>query len=448
MAQTEDLEEQLNDSAPDSRLAALRDLASRAGPGAGTAGVNMHFHSFFSFNALEYSPSRIAWEARKAGLYAAAVCDFDVLDGLEEFLEAGRVLGIRTAVHVETRSFLAAFSDAEINSPGEPGVTYIMGAGFPRVPAAGSEAARGLEAYRAAARSRNLDLVRRINGALPRIAVDYGADVTPLTPAGNATERHIVRAYVNKAVEVFQHPDRAARFWMEVLAAPFEDTIMLMADAAAMEERVRSRFAKKGGIGYVQPNASTFPPAEAFCGWVLSCDAIPMTTWLDGTSPGERDAARLLDAMDACGAAALNIIPDRNWNIKDPGQRAVKQARLKEIVALCDARDIPVNVGTEMNKLGLPFADDLENGALAPYRETFMRGARIMVGQTILARYARFSYAGEAAAAEFPAARERNRFFEAVGALPPLGEADNARLVEMGPARALAELRDRAKGRR
>jgi hypothetical protein len=403
----------------------------------------MHFHSFFSFNALEYSPSRIAWEARKAGLYAAAVCDFDVLDGLEEFLEAGRLLGLRAAVHVETRAFLGAFRDAEINSPGEPGVTYIMGAGFPRIPAAGTDGARGLEGYRAAATNRNIDLVRRINAALPAIAVDYAADVTPLTPAGNATERHIVRAYVRKAVEVFRRPDRVARFWMDVLAMPFEETLMLMSDAPAMEERVRSRLAKKGGIGYVQPTPGTFPPAEAFCKWVLSCDAVPMTTWLDGTSPGERDAAKLLDAMEACGAAALNIIPDRNWNIRDPGQRAVKQERLREIVTLCESREIPVNVGTEMNKLGLPFADDLACEALARHGAAFLRGARIMVGQSILARYANFSYAGPAAAAEFPGVAERNRFFEAVGALPPIDAAEDARLAEMGPERALAKLRDR-----
>ena len=30
----------------------------------------------------------------------------------------------------------------------------------------------------------------------------------------------------------------------------------------------------------------------------------------------------MLDCMAAKGAAALNIIPDRNWNIADPDARA------------------------------------------------------------------------------------------------------------------------------
>jgi len=65
-------------------------------------------HSFFSFNARDWSPSRIAWEARQAGLYAAAVCDFDVLDGMEEFLDAGEAIGLRAAAHLETRAFCAS----------------------------------------------------------------------------------------------------------------------------------------------------------------------------------------------------------------------------------------------------------------------------------------------------------------------------------------------------
>jgi len=98
----------------------------------------MHFHSFFSYNAEGWSPSHIAWEAKQAGLYAAGLCDFDVLDGQEEFLHAGELLGLRATVNVETRVFLPEYADKEISSPGEPGVSYIMGAGFARPLAAGS----------------------------------------------------------------------------------------------------------------------------------------------------------------------------------------------------------------------------------------------------------------------------------------------------------------------
>ena len=84
------------------RLSTLRRLAADASafPPCGE-NVNLHLHSFFSYNAAGYSPCHIAWRARQAGLYAAAICDFDVLDGMDEFAEAGLTVGLRTAVHLE-----------------------------------------------------------------------------------------------------------------------------------------------------------------------------------------------------------------------------------------------------------------------------------------------------------------------------------------------------------
>ena len=165
--------------------------------------VNMHFHSFYSFNAEGYSPSHIVYNARKKGLYAAGLCDFDVLDGLEEFITAGELLGLRTTVNLETRAFLSEFSDVDMNSPGEPGVTYVMGAGFAHLPETGSPQADKLASYRGQARQRNLDLIERINKHLPQIEIDYEKHVLPLTPSGTATERHIIQAYINRAEDTF-----------------------------------------------------------------------------------------------------------------------------------------------------------------------------------------------------------------------------------------------------
>ena len=96
--------------------------------------VNMHLHSFFSYNGEGWSPSRIAFEMKRLGVHAAAICDFDVLQGLDEFLAAADLLQLRAAVACETRAFVPEWADMEINSPGEPGVFYFMGMGFVRQP--------------------------------------------------------------------------------------------------------------------------------------------------------------------------------------------------------------------------------------------------------------------------------------------------------------------------
>jgi hypothetical protein len=428
------------------RLTALKTLAAEFGDDLPEEGsdVNMHFHSFFSFNAEDWSPSRIAWESRKAGLYAAGLCDFDVLDGLEEFIEAGLVLGLRSTVNLETRAFVEEFADVDINSPGEAGVAYVMGAGFAAPIADGTAQAEGLQGYRDRARARNIALVERINAALPDIAIDYGEDVLPLTPTGGATERHIVRAYTNKARDVFEHPEPAAQFWTGILGKDLFEMIELLADLPALEDVVRAKLVKRGGIGYVAPSPSTFPRVDDFIDWVASCNAIPMTTWLDGTSGGESDPAAYLECLRAKGAVALNIIPDRNWNIADPEVRAVKVANLNAVVAAANAMDLPVNIGTEMNKRGLPFVDSLEVESLAPHKETFLSGARIMVGHTLLLRYAGMSYIGEKAQTEFTDVKARNAFFERVGAGRPLTSREAQELANLENDAAYAWFRDRA----
>lgn len=171
-----------------------------------------------------------------------------------------------------------------------------------------------------------------------------------------------------------------------------------------------------------------------------------MMTWLDGTSDGERDPDAMLDCLLGKGAAALNIIPDRNWNVAGEAERTRKQANLKAIVEAADRRHVPINIGTEMNKRGLPFVDALDEPALVPFRETFLRGARIMVGHTVLGRYAGYAYAGARAREDFgDDTQARNRFFEAVGALPPLTQSRAAELETLGEAGALDALRNAVK---
>ncbi len=440
--------EQLDSFDPAERAQALHDLVAR-----GDAlwpepleRVNMHLHSFFSYNTKGYSPSHIAWEARCQGLFAAGLCDFDVLDGLEEFLAAGQKLGLRATVNLETRAFVRDYAQVEINSPGEPGVTYIMGTGFARRPGPESRAAATLLQYRCQAGERNRALVARINAKLPIIALDYETEVLPLSPGACPTERHIVMAYRGKAEAVFKTPAALFAFWAKLMKARTADLAAWCQNTPVIEDKIRAVLAKSGGIGYARPTEKTFPPLDAFVAWVRDCQALPTATWLDGTSRGEADARTMLECLRAQGVCALNIIPDRNHRISDAVVREVKMRKLAEIVAVADEFNFPINIGTEMNKEGQPFVDDTLGAALRPYHASFLRGACIMVGQTLLARYADFAYVSAAAQAEFGNnTAKKNAFFEAVGRLPPLTAVRAAQLSLLGPNKALACLRDAAR---
>jgi hypothetical protein len=445
-----ELERELDDFDPTRRRSALAKLAALRipcpEPG---AQVNLHMHTFFSYNAHGWSPSRFAWEARRAGLYAAGIIDFDGLDGVGEFLAAGETLGLRVTAGIEVRTFLDWFGEVEIDSPGEPGVHYLAGSGFVRAPAPGTPGWEYLQSLRRITEDRSRDLIARINARYPEIALDFDAVARARTPAGYPTERHIAAAYAAQSREAFPDPEMRTVFWSGVLALPLTATAALQQDAGAFEEWVRSRLMKRGGPGYVQPGRGAFPPAGEVYAWVRACGAVPMDSWLDGTSAGESRASELLELNRTLGARALNLIPDRNWNVKDAADKRRKLANLQTIIELARRFHMPLHIGTEGNKPGLPFADDLARPELAPYQGDFLRGARILIGHAVLARFADFPYAGAAAEAEFSGKFPvMNAFFGSVGALPAVDADLSRELREMGPSRALGFLRESArKGR-
>ncbi|MCC6485147.1 MAG: hypothetical protein IT209_09910 [Armatimonadetes bacterium] len=443
------LEEQLNSfdgKARHDALIQLRKLADEGGFALPSLKdeTNAHMHSFYSYNALGWSPSRIAWESRKYGLEVAGKVEFDVLDGTEEFLSAGEILGLKTVCSLETRVFIREYADKVINSPGEPGIAYFMTAGVYRLPEAQAEAANTAKTLYTIARTRNEELMERVNAHLAPVTLDYRRDVLPLTPQENATERHLLAAYDAKARETYPQPDELARYWSQKLGVEQSQARSLVDNPVKLQETMRAKLMKKGGVAYVQPDSGSFPSVETVIRFAQEIGAIPCATWLDGTNPGEDNMLEMLSLLQSKGVAMANIIPDRNWRIADPEEKALKLRKLEEMVQACRALDMPVIAGTEMNKLGQPFVDDFAAPELQPYAQDFMDGAHFLWGHTLLARYA------DCGSHSLPMQRAfgdrhdaKNRFFARMGELPlrPVEEMRRLRELEPEPERLYNWLR-------
>jgi hypothetical protein len=440
------LEAELKDFDLAVRKQALSELVSLTQEGAASLEpesdvVNMHCHTFFSFNAYGYSPTALAWLARKRGFNLVGIVDFDTLDGVDEFLHACDTVGIRGTAGVETRVFVPEFATREINSPGEPGVYYHMGIGFTSsdVP----EAAAGiLDDLRTRAERRNRGITSRINAYLDPVFVDYERDVMPLSPARGPTERHLVVAYIDAAQRLVPDP---VRFWSAKLDLEPKRMATLIHDSPGFQNLVRAKLMKRGGVGYVQPGPDTFPSVEEFHDLVVACGALPCAAWLDGTSEGEQAIEELLELLIGKGVGALNIVPDRNWNIADSAVRAIKVNNLYQVVDLAEQLALPLNVGTEMNSFGQKLVDDFDAPELSPLREPFLKGAYSVFGHTVLQRGLGLGYQSEWCREHLPTRRERNDFYAHVGNLVQRGNEGRARLkqldVSMSPDEMLSKLK-------
>ena len=442
-----DLEAQLNDFAPAVRASALAELILLAQQGLVPMEplsdvANMHCHTFFSFNAYGYSPTALAWLAKRRGVKLMGIVDFDVLDGADEFLDGCEAVGMCGSVGMETRVFLPEFATRETNSPGEPGIYYHMGIGFTSTQA--PEPAAGILAdMRQRAGQRNRRVADRVNAYLAPVTIDYERDVLPLTPSGNATERHMVVAYLNATKRLVSDP---VQFWADKLHLDPDHTAALMRDGPKFQSLVRKKLMKRGGVGYVRPGPDSFPTVDQFHQMVEACDALICATWLDGTSEGEQDMEELLHLLIGKGAAALNIVPDRNWNIADPEIRRIKLQNLYDVVDLAQELSLPLNVGTEMNSFGQKLVDDFDVSALAPIRQAFLDGAYFAYGHTVMQRTLGLGYQSEWARSHLSSRRERNEFYTRIGYQVVPGEKGLAHLKRLKPAMLPDEMLSKCQG--
>ena len=327
---------------------------------------NLHCHSFYSYNGYGYSPEMLTALAAMFRWHGVGLVDFDVLDGVDEFLAAAAKLKLNAVCGMETRVYCPELARAVISSPGEPGITYHLGFGFKssQVPEAQRAFASEL---RNKARERTRGIAERVNQVLPEIALHFDQMAHIFTPRGNVTERHLCAAYRAQAEKRFVDAEERAAFWQEKLGK-FEE------DPVALEALIRSKTMKKGGVGYMEPKPENFPTLKEMNAFVTGCGAVPTLAWLNGFSSGESDPDRLLDLHLSYGVRAVTIIPDRNWRSSDPEQKAKLLASLDAFMKACAKRKLPVLAGTELNAPGQLLCDDYTIPELAPYRDQFLSG--------------------------------------------------------------------------
>lgn len=198
--------EALNHPQRERRLEALVRLAAAPGtrpPPTAWEEVNNHIHTFYSFSP--YSPAKAVWMSVRAGLRTAGIMDHDSISGAEEFIAAGRAIGLATTIGLECRcSFTGTpLAGRRLNNPDQLSVAYTALHGVPHGRIA--EVREYFRPLQAARNRRNRRMVERLNAALrfPGLALDFERDVVPLSRSaeqGTITERHILFALAQRVI--------------------------------------------------------------------------------------------------------------------------------------------------------------------------------------------------------------------------------------------------------
>jgi hypothetical protein len=187
--------------------------------------VNNHIHTNYSFSP--YSRSAAVYAARAEGLATCGIVDHDSIGGAEEFIQAGKIVGIPTTIGIETRVSFAETSLGEkrTNNPDQIGNSYMVLHAVPH------ENIGKVQAYFAPLRerrnARNKKMVAKINElyAADGVLLDFERDVLPLSQyanGGSVTERHLILALARQllALGKAKLPEHASA--LEVMLAEYD----------------------------------------------------------------------------------------------------------------------------------------------------------------------------------------------------------------------------------
>lgn len=220
---TQELINGLNAATKEERLANLKELVALHKNGTlpmPTDGgyVNSHIHTTYSFSP--YSPTKAVYTAWVNGLTTAGIVDHDSVGGCEEFIEAGKIIGIITTIGMECRvSFKnTPFADKRLNNPDQIGCAYVLAHGIPHQNI--GKMAEFMKPYRLARNERNKKMIANINAIIESagITLDFEKDVIPLSnwnEGGSVTERHILFALSIKIVELCGKGQKVVDFLTE-----------------------------------------------------------------------------------------------------------------------------------------------------------------------------------------------------------------------------------------
>ena len=193
----------LNAPTKEERLANLAEvLKTTVFPPMVSQYINNHIHTTYSFSP--YSPTAAVYAARMEGLCTAGIIDHDSISGAEEFLEAAKLVEMPVTIGMEARISMAGtrLDGRRTNNPDQVGVSYMTIQGVPHDKI--NTLTGFFRPYQAARHARNRKMIEKINALLPGIALDYDADVLPLSMAaenGGVTERHLMYALAIKLVQ-------------------------------------------------------------------------------------------------------------------------------------------------------------------------------------------------------------------------------------------------------
>jgi hypothetical protein len=307
--------------------------------------VNGHLHSPYSFSAFT-NMEQMFKMATNENIKVLGINDFNTTDGYVEFYENALKYKIFPLYNIE---FIGMLRDEQangirVNDPNNPGRTYFSGKGL-RYPAQLSEEKKkNLNSIVNESHYQVEEMISKLNDFLQQIGSDIRIGIDEIRGKWAkelVRERHIAKALRINIFEKFSTEKERRIFIEQLLRGKVPQS--LLNDVPAMENEIRARLLKKGGVAYAKENEKAFPEIEKVIEIIVDTGGIPCYPVLLDNKKGdsteyESDPVKLLEKLKEKKVTSIELIPGRN-----------DFEKLKEFVLFFDKNGFVITMGTEHN---------------------------------------------------------------------------------------------------
>jgi predicted metal-dependent phosphoesterase TrpH len=305
--------------------------------------VNAHFHTPYSFSAFN-NISQITEKAIEENIQILGINDFNTVTGHCEFQDKCVEDKKFPMFNIEFMGLMEEEKKKgiKINDPTNPGRIYFSGKGleFP----CKKESEKVLEDLRAVCNDQTEEMIDKTNAHLEQCGTGFQLDIDEIRKnlaRELVRERHIAKAIREKVYK--QETGATERLALINKIYTGHNPDISIDNVAAMENEIRSKLLKKGGVAFVEENPESFLPIEKIISWIVDAGGVPCYPTLLDDSKGnftdfEEDYEKLLANFKKYSIPALELIPIRNTF-----------EHVKKFVEFFTKNGIIVLLGTEHN---------------------------------------------------------------------------------------------------
>jgi hypothetical protein len=284
-----------------------------------TLKVNSHIHTPYSFSAFG-DMDTIFTTAREENIAVLGINDFYTTAGYDEFLNLAMKSGIFPMLNIELIGLLEREQqqNIRINDPNNPGRIYCCGKGLQYPFSLSPENTLRLQHVIDAGRKQVVAMISILNEKLEDIAAPFTISYDTIKKElarELVRERHVAKMLRIRINDHFSKENEKSKFLYHLYSGRHSEVDMK--NYAALEEELRGRLLKSGGIAFVAEDPEAFLPLHAIIEIIKDAGGIPCYPVLLDDNKGkftefEQDFNQLSLSLQDLDIGMIELIPGRN----------------------------------------------------------------------------------------------------------------------------------------